>query len=117
KDQQRIAVVLNNLGVVAERQDDYEQARDYYNQSLELARKLHDKDGIAWTLDNLGNIAYLQGHYHEAWKLHKESLALFQELGDKQGIAVCLEHMAGVAGALEEPEEVEQAARLYGAAE
>ncbi len=61
-----------------------------------------------------GILAYYQGDFGGARSLLEESLAIKQDLGDKLGIAECLAVLAEVASSRGQ---MEQAARLFGAAE
>jgi len=72
------------LGIAGGWQEDTEQARVLFQQSLALFRQLEDKQGIARVLAGLGNVA---SDFEQATALFEQSLALFQELGDKSGIS------------------------------
>jgi len=87
------AKALNGAGVLARSQGDYDAARAWVKESVDLYREAGDKLGIATSLTNLGLIAYAQGDYSEARTLHADSLALRRELGDKRGIATSLNNL------------------------
>ncbi len=64
-------MTLHNLGVIAQEQGDYAEARRLYEQNLEVFKQLGDQSGRATTLHNLGAIAQLQrrsGSMDNAWK-------------------------------------------------
>jgi predicted ATPase/DNA-binding SARP family transcriptional activator len=112
--QSGIAISLSNLGSSAGDLGDCDRAYQLHNESLAIRRQLGDKSGIANSLSDLGSVAYQQGKLGEACSCYVESLELLRELGDKEHILDCLEGIAEVASALEQ---VENAARLWGAAE
>src|SRR5207253_8455743 len=92
---------------------EFDLARDRYEQSLALYRKLGDERGIAITLNNMGDVASAVGNHEAARQQYQEALTLFQSLGDRRCIAYSLEGLAGVAltGG-----NAERAAWLFGAA-
>ena len=126
-----MAELFSNLGLVAQKQGDYDAARDLYEQGLTLSRELGYRWSIALLLNNLGLVAQERGDYGAASALHKESLTLRSELGERIGIAGSLAGLGGVVtgresrdveqvthvGALREPPlhgQLERAARLFG---
>ena len=56
-----IAANLNNLGVIAQEQDNPKQAMVYFQEALEINRELHDPAGLSETLNNLGLVQLSQG--------------------------------------------------------
>jgi non-specific serine/threonine protein kinase len=113
-DKWGIALSLRNLGLAARYQRDYKRAAALFEESLALCRELGDKWGIGHSLRNLGFVAIDLSDHSRASELLKEGLTLYKELGVKSSIAECLEGLAEGAGA---QEQMERAARLYGAAE
>jgi len=87
------AKALNGAGVLARSQGDYDTARAWVQESVDLYRQAGDKLGIATSLTNLGLITYAQGDYSAARTLHADSLAIRRELGDKRGIATSLNNL------------------------
>ncbi|MDX2217100.1 MAG: tetratricopeptide repeat protein [Oculatellaceae cyanobacterium bins.114] len=63
----------------------YPQAKLHYQQSLDLAKEVGDKQGQWKALNNLGNIFQSLGEYTEAISFLQETLALAQEIGDRRG--------------------------------
>lgn len=68
-------------------QGDIEQARRFFEESLELARKLNDRQGIGLALTGVGRMVHLQGDYDRAVALYEESLTLFRALSDSEAMA------------------------------
>jgi predicted ATPase len=78
-----LASVLMAAGNMAYRQDDLETARHYYQQSLEVRRKIGDERAIAGVLGSLGNVAQSLGEWHEARSLFEQSLESSRKIGNR----------------------------------
>ncbi|HET7090040.1 MAG TPA: tetratricopeptide repeat protein [Anaerolineae bacterium] len=96
-DKRGTASLLNILGVKAEMQGDYEQAKTFLAESLALRRDVGDKADIVESLINLGRLVRFQGDYRQATVLIEEGLALSQELEDKWSIAWARMHLGYIA--------------------
>src|SRR4051812_31341811 len=82
---------LNNLGEIARDAGRYDEARDYYGQSLALKRQIGDQWGISLVLHNLGETARDSDQDDQARDYYQQSLALKRQIGDRRGTAhVCL---------------------------
>ncbi|HET9223432.1 MAG TPA: tetratricopeptide repeat protein [Roseiflexaceae bacterium] len=90
--------VLCGAGWLAFSQNDNVRASALFDESLALARELHDPCNMAMALHGVGEMAQLQGDYSRARALYDESLALFRELGETVEIAWSLDHLAALAG-------------------
>ena len=95
-------------------QGDYNQARQYYEESEALLRVMGDPGDLARLVHNLGSVAQHEGDFEKARALFRESLAMFRKFGNKRGIAECLMGLAGLKAQDGQPQ---QAARLFSAAE
>ena len=71
-----IALVLSNLGGVAERRGEYATAASFYRESLDLYRELGEKRRIALLTGRLGGISRVRADYARAAALYEESLRL-----------------------------------------
>jgi non-specific serine/threonine protein kinase len=109
-----IAGSLDNLGVVALIQGDYQAARTLFEQSLSINREMGNRAWEASNLIHLGIVAQEQDDYATAKTLLDEGLVISRELEDKRGIANLLEAIARLAVEQNQPE---RAARLLGAAD
>ena len=69
-----IAANLNNLGVIAQEQDNPKQALVYLQEALEINRELHDPAGLSETLNNVGLVFFSQGQVNEAQTAYLEAL-------------------------------------------
>jgi tetratricopeptide (TPR) repeat protein len=98
-DPDTIAKALQNLGIVAYCQSEWQEARKYYQQSLTLFRDRDDMWGMAIALGNLVEVCQQLEEYREATVFLEESLALRQEMGERLGIADALRSLGCVARA------------------
>jgi predicted ATPase len=99
-----LAQVLMGAGNMAWRQDDLEAARPYYEQCLEVRRKIGDEHGIAGVLGSLGNVAQSLGEWHEARSLFEQALEISRRDGHKswQGTSLtCLGNVSRYLGDFE----------------
>ncbi len=76
-----IAVVLENLGVLAGIDGDDDEARRYLGESVAISRHLGNRKGVAGTVRFLGQLEFRRGDYRAA-RLHlEECVRIEQELG------------------------------------
>jgi tetratricopeptide (TPR) repeat protein len=78
---------LDVAGVLAFIQDDYDQARGYFEAILQLRAQATETLYPARALINLGIIAYWQGDYHGATQLLEEGCELAQRCNDPYAVA------------------------------
>jgi predicted ATPase/class 3 adenylate cyclase len=62
---------------------DYEKARAYLLQSMEIVRRTEDTWATAMTAFSMGTLAYLQRDYAQAQERYQESLALWESMDDR----------------------------------
>lgn len=87
----------------------YGKAKQLFQQSLTLLRRLNAQAELAVTLHYFGSLAESMGDYADAQALLQEGLAINQQLADQRGVALCLAVLGMVASSLGE---YEQAASL-----
>lgn len=85
------------LGGLKRNDGDYASARQHYQESLDLFRKVNDPWGICLSLNNLFRIEYRWNAYTEATVLAKQSLGLAQKIGDQWNIALALDFLGIIA--------------------
>ncbi|MES2460355.1 MAG: tetratricopeptide repeat protein, partial [Armatimonadota bacterium] len=102
------------LGKTAYARGDYDQAQEFYSESLEIQRKLGIKGDIALTLHLMAGAANSQRDFEKALSLYGESIRLCREMDDKEGMAENLSRLPAILVALSEPR---KAAHLMGAAD
>jgi tetratricopeptide (TPR) repeat protein len=88
---------LHGAGNLACDQGEYETAKGYYAESLDLLRELGHQRGIANSLINLGNVALVQGAYEQALAFTEEAFAIHRQLNNQIGIAAALNNLADIA--------------------
>jgi tetratricopeptide (TPR) repeat protein len=93
-DQRGIASCLNNLGLIAKDQREYDAALAYYEDSLAISREIRDQRLLSHTLENLGVLTELQGDYQAAEKYFNDSLSLSRETGEQHAISDVLCNLA-----------------------
>jgi predicted ATPase len=96
-DERRLAVVLNELGLLACHRGDYAEARRLLEQSLAIKRALGDDWLLANAAVNLGLLADYEGDHARALELHRESLELFRRRKDEMGVAIATGNLAHTA--------------------
>jgi tetratricopeptide (TPR) repeat protein len=88
------SVYYTHRGNVAHEQDDYETAKQYYEQSLTIERDRGDRAGEAKSLNNLGNVAHEQDDYETAQNRYREASDGFLELGAVRRAITALSHLS-----------------------
>jgi predicted ATPase/class 3 adenylate cyclase len=84
------ARLLARAAELAYRQSDYPATTLLAKESLEIYRKIGDKQGIASTLIKLGNAATERGSYAAASRFLEEALMIWRTQKDKHGTARAL---------------------------
>jgi hypothetical protein len=110
---------LLHLGELALAQEEYAQAQQWIEESLAIGREENDTFYIARVLSLLGEVALGQGNAAGARALLQESVAVSRDVGHPGVIASALVACASAvaAGPAPRPEDVQRAARIWGAAE
>jgi tetratricopeptide (TPR) repeat protein len=62
------------------------EARAYYEESLQINRRIGDKQNAAVSLHNLGVLADVQGDFEAARNLYEECLQIAREIGNPETI-------------------------------
>jgi DNA-binding CsgD family transcriptional regulator len=109
----QVSSALAGLGELAVRRGQYERAREFLGESLDITRRTQDTWLVAVALGSLGWVALRQRDFHEMRRLLGESLELRMETGDRGGMAWCLERLAEAADLEGQPE---KAVRTFSAA-
>ncbi len=88
-----LAGAYNNLGYIYGENGNIQKQTKYYEQSLEMQKRIADKEGMAVTLSNMGTLMHNQGHVEEALNYYDQSLKLKEEMGNKRGMSITLNNM------------------------
>ncbi|MUG98128.1 tetratricopeptide repeat protein [Scytonema sp. UIC 10036] len=84
KENQKYQALLTTLGTAYYWLGHYQRAISIRQQSLEVARKISDRQQEAESLHNLGTVYNLLGQYQRAMELYQESLEIARDLCDRQ---------------------------------
>ncbi|MCA2721904.1 MULTISPECIES: tetratricopeptide repeat protein [unclassified Microcystis] len=111
------AITLHNLGIVAQELREWEQARSYYQQSLEIFIEYGDRYEQAKTLHNLGRVAEELREWEQARSYYQQAIEICIEYGDRYEQAKTLHNLGRVAQELREWEQArsyyQQAIEIY----
>jgi class 3 adenylate cyclase/tetratricopeptide (TPR) repeat protein len=77
------AAALNNLGIEAYYEGDWEKALDVYHQSRRLFERIGDVTNVAMTTNNIGEILSDQGRFDEAGALFEEAQRAVDSAGHR----------------------------------
>ena len=80
--------ILNNIGVVYRRLDDYNTALDFHLKALKIAESISDKKNISVSWNSIGNINTFLANYPEALFNFRRALELETSTQNKLGEAI-----------------------------
>jgi len=95
--QDRQAATFHLLGNIAYARRNYLEARQLYQWSLDICKRVGNKAEQATIFHSLGNATYSQRNYPEAREFYEQSLTLKESLGDKVGQAQSLGQLGMIA--------------------
>lgn len=90
EEKRGMSKVLNNLGILYEKKNDFEKALEYFFNSLELKKQIGNIIDIARTLHNIGKTYVSMGEFTKALKYLEQSLSLKEKIGNLSSIALTL---------------------------
>lgn len=94
KDKSKLAVALNNIGLVYDDRTEYNKALKYYMESLALAENSEKgKWQMGSTLNNIALIYQTQGKYEDALAFHNRSLKIKKEINNRKGVGSSLHNI------------------------
>ena len=96
--------MLNNLGILANEQGDHDCARDFYDRSVAIYRRLNLRSQLAAALSNLGSCHLSLDDPESARPALDEALNLQQQLGEQFNCANTLHNLAEMHLALGDPD-------------
>ncbi len=76
------ARALAPLGLIAHSQGDYDSARAYLEEALDIEKRNNLKERVAGTLNDLGRVAKAQGDHQGARKLYEETIRIARQVDD-----------------------------------
>src|SRR5947209_3065497 len=87
KEDTNKTITLNALSDKLRITGNYEKAKMYANDALQLSEKINYKIGKCNAYNRIGTIESLQGNYSTALRSHLNDLKISEEIGYKKGIA------------------------------
>ncbi|AFZ23169.1 Tfp pilus assembly protein PilF [Cylindrospermum stagnale PCC 7417] len=100
-----LATTYHQLGIVAQKLREYEEARRNYQLALAIYIEFGDRYSQARTYHNLGYVAQELREYEEARRNYQLALAIYIEFGDRYSQASTYHQLGYVAQELREYEE------------
>ena len=91
------AEAIRQLGMIKYAQGDYDEAHQFYIESLSRFKQLNDQRKYATALISLGTITQAQGRYDEARQIYAECLHSFEQVGDQFWRAKTLHQLGMIA--------------------
>ncbi|MEH2087877.1 tetratricopeptide repeat protein [Nostoc sp.] len=102
KETWKYGFVLNELGNASQCLGQYEQAINYHQQSLEIKKKIGDRNGEVDSLGNLGNCYNSLTEYPRAINYYEQSLLIAKEINDRNGESNSLNNLGNTYTSLED---------------
>jgi predicted ATPase/DNA-binding SARP family transcriptional activator len=100
-DARGIAETLNNLGVLAYEQNDFDKAHAHYMETLPTQQELRHTFGVACVLANLGEVADAEAEFERACRLYAAAERLFETVDSSSYVAYASGLLAGAAAKTE----------------
>lgn len=92
-DQDAMASIYNNKGLIYWGKEDYKTAMDYYLSSYEIFKNIGQQRGQANSLNNIGLLLSKLKRHKESNTYHKRSLAIREAINDTYGIGASYTNM------------------------
>jgi len=100
------SAALGSIGNIYHNLGKPDEALEYYQQALEINRKLGCEQGAAHNLNNIGTLYNELGKHDEALKCQEEALEISKKFKDQQAIANSLTNIGIIHTDSGKPEEV-----------
>src|SRR6266699_1566900 len=79
-DEQGLARLFTNLGIIYHRLDEHTQGVEYYGKAAAIFEKLGDKRALAQTCNNLGNVLSMLDQFEKSDSMYERAERLSEEL-------------------------------------
>ena len=107
-DKARVGKVLNGIGILSYRQEDFEASLRYFNQAVAILREIGNDERAAVSTANIGLIHFNQREYQKALDSYNEALAIFKSESDnKLAIYTTLSNIGNVLAELGQYQQAE----------
>lgn len=103
-----MAAVWNNMGDLYQRQLDFDQAVDSYQQALPLLETSGNRRFLARTLNNMGTVEQARGNLDGAIDFYRKALPALEDVKDADGQIITINNIAYVFNKQERYEEARQ---------
>nr|WP_322678770.1 tetratricopeptide repeat protein [Nostoc sp. DedQUE03]MDZ7974114.1 CHAT domain-containing protein [Nostoc sp. DedQUE03] len=108
-----LASTYHQLGIVAEDLREYHQARDYYQQALEINIEFGDRYSCASTYYHLGKVAEELGELEEAKANYLQDLVITTEFNDEHGLGISLRNLARFYQTTQDEDLLREVAKIF----
>ena len=98
------ASMLFHLGKLAEEQQEYRQAGQYFEDAYLRWREADDRRGQAEGLNALGSLTARLGQHPQAETFFRRALPLWRAVGDQRGVAITLSNLGLVLERVGQPQ-------------
>ncbi|MEW6619202.1 MAG: tetratricopeptide repeat protein [bacterium] len=80
----KLSILLGNLGLVFRDLGDIQEAKRYYKEALSIAQVCQDKNSECTQLVNLGDVCHFLGEIDESIEYHNLAKAFFKEIKNRK---------------------------------
>ncbi|MFN6492900.1 CHAT domain-containing protein [Nostoc sp. DedQUE03] len=108
-----LASTYHQLGIVAQDLREYHQARDYYQQALEINIEFGDRYSCASTYYHLGKVAEELGELEEAKANYLQDLVITTEFNDEHGLGISLRNLARFYQTTQDEDLLREVAKIF----
>ncbi len=95
-NQEFLAKAVKIMAVSHQVRGNYEEAEQFYEQSIEYTRQLGDRKALADIYFNMGSMYYVKSDFDSAISWYEKSLGIRYEIVDSVGMAGALNNIGGV---------------------
>jgi tetratricopeptide (TPR) repeat protein len=92
-DEAGISLILKRIGLVYQRQADYNSAMEYYQKAMGIDRGMKNIEGEALALHEIGRIFEAQGEYNQALDRLRKSLEIYDKIDKSKEKGSVLSHI------------------------
>jgi tetratricopeptide (TPR) repeat protein len=107
-DSPRHAAWIHQLGILAQKRGDYDEAERHYRQALDINERLRNETGIARGHHQLGMIAQDRGDYDAAERHYQRALDIKERLDDQVDMAITYGQLGNLARIRSDHDEAER---------
>lgn len=96
RENARTAAIYTSMAVAHHRRRQVQYALACLERSMNIRRRIDDREGLSRSLNNKGNIHFLRGEYAQAQTCYEQSLEIKQALGNVEGAATSFFNLGNV---------------------